>query len=65
MAGFAIPLSAVLRKPNAGFRQKVPRGYQESHILTELGTDCSIFIDRNQNYISEINHQVVGIYYFE
>ena len=40
MAGFAIPLSAVLRKPYAGFKQKVPRGYQESHILTELGTGC-------------------------
>lgn len=37
MAGFAIPLQNFVTHPNAEFKQKVPRGYQESQILTGLG----------------------------
>ena len=39
MAGFSFRLENLFDAPEARFKQKVPRGYQESHILTELGLD--------------------------
>jgi len=39
MAGFSFRLENLFEAPEARFKQRVPRGYQESHILTELGLD--------------------------
>lgn len=36
MAGFAINLSLLLRNPTAKFTYRVPRGFQESHLLKHL-----------------------------
>ncbi len=37
MAGFALHLRTLLRAPTARFSYGVPRGFQESHFLTQLG----------------------------
>ena len=36
MAAFAVNLSLLLEQESAGFTYDVPRGYQESHILSQL-----------------------------
>lgn len=41
MAGFSVPLRKFFDAPEARFQQRVPRGYQESYILKELGLDRS------------------------
>lgn len=40
MAGFAIHSRLLRARPNARFSYAVPRGYQESQLLTQLGV-CS------------------------